>query len=415
MPVRAPVPAQPSLRHPLRLAVLLALRDAAHEWRMTLCLVAGLVAVLSPLLVLFGLKFGIVSAMTDKLMANPLTREVRLVGSYSLAPDWFTGLRARPDVAFALPRTRSLAATLDVMDAGGRALPPLSMQPTAPGDPLLAGLPQPETPLDVLVSRPVADALNARSGDSMAALLSRRLQDRQEVLRLRLRIVGVVPEAQGGRNTVFVSPDLLTAAERYRSGFAVPFLGVETGAATGELPPFASARLFARSLDDVAGLAGWLRQQGFEVQTEAAEIDLVRAVDRALSVLFATLALIAVGGFLVSLAASLWANVERKRRDLALLRLVGFPVTAVSLFPATQAALVAGLGTGLSLLLFLGVAALLNTVFASGLPAGMLVCRLAPVHALLALLSTLLLALTASFIGGFRAITIDPADSLRDL
>lgn len=400
----------------LRQSMRLALADASHEWRLSLCLVAGLMAVLSPLLVLFGLKFGIVSAMTERLLANPLTLEVRLVGSYALKPEWFDQMRQRPEVAFVLPRTRSLAATLDAMDGSGRALPtPLAMHPTQAGDPLLKGLAQPSDAMEVLIGQPVAEQLRLSAGGEFRALLSRRLDGRQEAKWLTLRVVGVVPEALAGQNAVFVGMDLLIAAERYRSGFRVPMLGVEDGTPDGELPPFASARIFARDLDGVAPLAVWLRAQGLEVQTEMAQIELVRAIDRSLTVLFGVLAAIAVAGFLVSLAASLWANVERKRRDLALMRLIGFPRGAIFLFPATQAALVATLGTSIALLFFLAVAALLNRVFADGLPADMLVCRLMPAHAALAYAGTLCLALSASIIGGYRAIQIDPADSLRDL
>lgn len=404
------------MRTALRQSMRLALADAGHEWRLSLCLVAGLMAVLSPLLVLFGLKFGIVSEMTEKLLANPLTLEVRLVGSYALRPDWFDHVRQRSEVAFVLPRTRSLAATLDAMDGSGRALPtPLAMHPTQAGDPLLKGLAQPADMMDVLIGQPVAEQLRLSVGGQFRAVLSRRLNGHQEAKWLTLRVVGVVPEALAGQNAVFVRMDLLIAAERYRSGFSVPLLGVEDGTPDGELPLFASARIFARDLDGVGPLAAWLREQGLEVQTEMAQIELVRAVDRSLTVLFEVLVAIAAAGFLVSLAASLWASVERKRRDLALMRLIGFPRGAIFLFPATQAALVAILGTSIALLFFLTVAALLNRVFAEGLPADMLVCRLMPIHAVLTYAGTLCLALSASIIGGYRAIQIDPADSLRDL
>ncbi len=398
------------------LAVRLALRDALHDWRMTLCLVAGLAAALAPLLVLFGLRHGIVTTMTDRLLANPLVRELRLVGSHALGPDWFAQVGARPEVAFLVPRTRALAATLDAIGADGRALPPLAMQPTGPGDPLLAGLPQPATPMEVLVARPVAERLRLAVGGGFEAVLTRRLEGVQQAVRLRLTAAGIVPEALAGANTLFVDPALMLATERYRSGFPAPLLGVAEGQPPPAAePPFASARLFARGLEDVAPLAAWLRDGGLEVQTEAAEIDFVRSVDRTLTLLFAVLAAVAVLGLVVALGASLWANVERKRRDLALLRLVGLPVAAVAAFPATQAAVVALSGSAVSLLAFAALSALLNAAFAENLPDGAVVCRLQPSHALSAVALTLLLALAASLIGAIRAARIDPAESLRDL
>ena len=116
------------------------------------------------------------------------------------------------------------------------------------------------------------------------------------------------------------------ATEDYRDGAAVPALGVDRGHRCGSEPAaraFASARLYARSLDDVAPLAAWVRDQGYEVSTRAKEIETVKALDRVLAFVFLVLASIGVGGYLFSLAASLWANVDRKRREIALLRLVG--------------------------------------------------------------------------------------------
>ena len=59
----------------------LASRDYLHEGLMSSCFVLALAAVLGPMMVLFGLKFGIVGAMVDQLIENPLNREVRPVGS----------------------------------------------------------------------------------------------------------------------------------------------------------------------------------------------------------------------------------------------------------------------------------------------------------------------------------------------
>lgn len=407
----APLPAP----RPWRASARLAWADFVFEWRVSLCLVTALAAVLTPLLVLFGLKFGIVTAMTDRLVANPLNRQIAIVGSYSLGPDWFAHMQARPDVAFVLPRTRSLAATLDALTPSGGALPPLAMVPTAPGDPLLDGVPVPREPFEVVVSRPVAERMGIGPGDGFTGLVARRIAGRHEAVRLPLTVAGVLPEALAGHNVVFVTLDLLVAAEEYRDGRAVPLLGAETG--DGSRPAarhFAGARLFAGSLDDVAPLAETLRAQGMEVQTRAEDIETVKAVDRVLGTIFHAVAGIAVAGFVVSLAASLWANVERKRRDLALMRLVGFSTASVCAFPAGQAALVALAGTALSLAAYSGVAALLNATFSANLAEGEFVCRLLPHHAAAAAGLTVALALAASFVGGRRASRIEPAESLRD-
>ena len=55
----------------LALAVRLATRDFGHDWRIALCQVLGLAAVLAPLLVLFGLRFGLIDTLAQRLIEDP--------------------------------------------------------------------------------------------------------------------------------------------------------------------------------------------------------------------------------------------------------------------------------------------------------------------------------------------------------
>jgi len=88
----------------------LATRDYLHEWQVSGCFVLALAAVLGPMLVLFGLKFGIVGGMLDQLIEDPRNREIRPVGSGRYSPAWVDEMWKRDDVAFVVPRTRSIAA-----------------------------------------------------------------------------------------------------------------------------------------------------------------------------------------------------------------------------------------------------------------------------------------------------------------
>lgn len=96
-------------------ACLLALRDYAHEGLLSACSVLGLAAVLTPLLVLYGVKFGVVQTLTDRLLEDPRTLEISPVTSGRYTPDYLARLAAHPDVSFVLPRTRSIAATMDLL------------------------------------------------------------------------------------------------------------------------------------------------------------------------------------------------------------------------------------------------------------------------------------------------------------
>jgi putative ABC transport system permease protein len=412
-----PLPGSATALRQWRQTCVLAWRDFLHEWRVSLCLVLALAAVLAPLLVLFGLKSGIVTTMSERLKADPRNLEITLRGHYRLEPEWFRQLTARPDVKFLAPRTRLLAATLSLQTSAGASLLDLDMIPTAAGDPLLgADLRPAEGLTEILLTQTAAGKLNARVGDRVTATISRRLNDQAQAVRVTLIVAGIVPESAFGRDAVFVSLPLLVATEDYRDGYAVAELGAGDG--HRERPAvrsFASMRLYASQLDDVAPLAEWLRSQGLEVVTRAKDIETVKAIDRVLTFVFVILASIGVVGYLLSLATSLWANVDRKRREIALLRLIGLGTAPVVGFPAIQAALVAIGGVVLAAVVYVAVAAAFNAAFASELNREEFVCRLALSDGIAAGFLTLGFAVIASVVGGCRAAKIDPAESLRAL
>ena len=106
---------------------------------------------------------------------------------------------------------------------------------------------------------------------------------------------------------------------------------------------------------------------------------------------------------------------DRKRREIALLRLIGLGTAPVVGFLAIQAALVAVGGVVLAAAVYVAVAAAFNATFASELQREEFVCRLTLFDGVAAAFLTLGFALTASVVGGYRAAKIDPAESLRAL
>ena len=64
-----------------RVMCRLACRDYLREALLSACAVLGLAAVLTPLLVLYGVKFGVVQTLTDRLQHDPRNLEVSPVSS----------------------------------------------------------------------------------------------------------------------------------------------------------------------------------------------------------------------------------------------------------------------------------------------------------------------------------------------
>ena len=128
----------------------LASRDYTHEWQMSGCFVLALAAVLGPMLVLFGLKFGIVGGMLNQLIENPENREIRPVGSGRFDQAWFDQMRQRKDVAFLVPMTRSIAATIELTSETSSRNVRVELIPSAEGDPVL---PPGQLPVTAVVAR----------------------------------------------------------------------------------------------------------------------------------------------------------------------------------------------------------------------------------------------------------------------
>jgi len=138
-------------------------------------------------------------------------------------------------------------------------------------------------------------------------------------------------------------------------------------------------------------------------------------MDRNLSAIYWAIAIIGLFGFSLSLGASLWANVDRKRKELSVLRLVGFRTGDIVWFPVTQAFYTGILGWVLAIVIYFGAAYAINGMLVDQLPAGQEVCILLPQHYLLALALTVGAAVLAAALAGWRSARIEPSDGLREI
>lgn len=410
--------AQPS-RISLAQIARLAACDLLHQRLASLVLILALAAVLTPLLVLFGLKYGVVDNLLRELVQDPANREIRLIGHGRFDPTWFERMAAREDVEFVLPRTRGAAASIDLRaDRNDTAHVTVELVPSAAGDPLLAGLAPPPVDLgSVVLSEAAAREIGAQTGDRLKGSVRRKQQERWSRAHVMLQVTGVVPDSVFARKGAFVSPELLTAIEDYRDGYAAPALGWQEGESFSGLRYHSGFRLYVRGLDDVAVVRDALlaEGQGFEVSTRAKAIEEVQRFDRYLTATFLMIAFIGVAGFLLSFGASMWVNVERKRRELSVLQLLGFPASVILYFPMIQSALIALCGGLWAIVMFWLISLVINGYLARQAGQFEGLCRLLPWHLLLSLAATLVCALLASALAAWRATRIEPSRGLREL
>lgn len=402
----------------------LALRDWVHESLLAACGVVSLAGMLAPLLVLAGVHNGVISALRERLLEDPAVLTVTPVGSGAYTPAWLAQLTRRPEVRFGILRTRDIAATVQLErqvtagpgNPGGPRFVRVSLEPTAPGDPLLerAGV-SPDGGDSVVLSASAARKLaGAQQGEILMGRLGRLRPDGgPESAALPLRVQAVLPPEAEDRDVAFASSSLLEDAENYRDHIAVPGRGFTGDPAIGERK-FAGFRLYARSLEDVAVLRDLLADQGIETYTKAREVSFVSELNTSLTIIFILIAFAAGAGFTASTAGHVLAAVRRKHRQLGMIRLIGLSGAAITVYPLVQAVLTGLLGTLSAGLMYLALSAGIDGLFADKLY-GTSICRLPPIRFAGILAIVTALCALASVRASVRAARIEPSEAVREL
>ena len=176
---------------------------------------------------------------------------------------------------------------------------------------------------------------------------------------------------------------------------------------------FRGFRLYAASIDDVPALAEELKASGIPVIAEIEAIQRIQVLDSGLSRLFWLIAILGVGGGVAVLIASLYASVERKSRDLAMLRLIGLSRIDLFAFPVYEGVMIAAGGLIASLLSYALLSTIINRVFADQMAEGEKICTLPWSYLFSAIAITLAVAMLSALFAAGKATRIDPADAIR--
>ena len=404
--------------HTFRTIFRLAMSDYFYERLLSACAIMGLAAVLAPLLVLFGVKSGIINTMSDRLIQDPRNREISPVGSGRYGTDWFSNLANRRDVDFIIPQTRSIAASMILYNKNGEKPRTLvvSLIPTADGDPLLKQYGHiPTEARQVVLSDTAARKLNVKAGQDIIGKVGRSVAGAKEQVMVDLRVADVLPHEAFVREAAFVRLELLEATEDYRDGRGSKAFGWP-----GSLRPdgeriYPSFRLYARSIYEVSDLRNLLMDQGLEVYTKAEEIETVKSLDRSFNLIFGLIAVVAVLGYFASMVSSVLANVNRKSRYLGISSLIGFSTGNIIWYPIMQSIATVVLGFTTAVVLYKTAEFMINRLFTEFLASGEYVCRLSFLHMLFVLVMMLALSIMASAYGAFKVSRIEPSEVIREV
>lgn len=585
----------------------LAMFDLLHEWILTLCLVLAIAAIISPLLLLMGLKYGTIATLKDRLVQDPVYREIRPTQTYDYNKDWFTDFAKHKDIDFLIPTTRVSSSIITVKTPSTKKI--FDLVPTAVNDPLILEnggiIPQNN---QCVLTKAAAQEIGVEVGDKLAVRVTRSREGRQEFVEAELEVISILNQRAGTMAKIYTPLNFVVDVENYKENIAVsarnwpggtprPYLSfdgimvmlvkpldpvassgliISTGInniqllnreafnqITGfSLPAdliaynlqntnnivqtasyralkrklrgkkaivmpyvklalnfptpvlglslttkdqqrlglnlpwgklerdatyqkmqqlllpnanngtmmasfnglkgsikfpiqvidnspskyaiaplellatlrtglqreiifngkmflltrlnYGGFRLYAKTIDNVQGIYTTLTQQGIEVKAKSDEIERIKILDRGLTRIFWLVAIVGIIGGIAALIASLYATVERKKRELSIMRLIGLSRYQVFRFPIYQALVMAMLSILVAISAYFGLALVINLVFASDLDMGQQICHLPVSYILSAALMTITVAFLSAILAAWKTTQIEPAEALRE-
>ncbi len=395
-------------------AAWLSLRAIRHRPLPTLVSALGLAAVLAPLIILYGLKSGVITGLIETLKSDPTILQVALTGNNSLTDEEVAALRQRPEVAVALGTFGKLSGRTELGSAAlGMGVEISDWQPAAENDPLLpAGTTIGED--EIALAEPLAERLRVVPGQPVQAFAYRN--NAAEVLAITLTVAEIVPRRKldGREDTLaLVHPSVLDRRAAFQDDFEVPEYGIGGRPLAERNRAYSSVRLYASSIEDVVALDGIMSAAGFRPDSKAANIAWVQSLEMVMAGVFGVISTAGVIGFSLSLWANVTSNLQQYRGQLSLLRLLGLGSGALTAFPAVQVLATATLGVLLATALAIGAATLLNRLFLTDMFDGS-ICRIEWGHLALGALVSYAISLVVMLWLIHRLSAINPSEALAE-
>jgi putative ABC transport system permease protein len=189
----------------------------------------------------------------------------------------------------------------------------------------------------------------------------------------------------------------------------------DSSAVAGYREIYPRFRMYARNIDAVESLRLNLLEKGYRVSTKAGEIAVVRLLDKGFFVLFWVIFGVAVVGAFLSVVSGSADQVEKSRKSLAYLALLGFGRGRLLLFNSVQTFLTGVLAAAGSIGLFYFASHLLNKYFRGAINDVDKICYLSWEELLVCGGAVVVLMLVASFAALPLLSKIEPSEGMRDV
>lgn len=394
----------------------LAVSSLRFNRLISLSLIGALCSVIAPLLLLFSLRYGIISSLENNLKSSPVNLELKLKTGYKLDESFFKDLENNPKIDFVLPLTRSLSTTVNIA-FNGKIKRDLSAIPTKKGDPLLRASKLDDTldATEVYLSENLAHDLGIKSGDSIKYIVSRITDGARQNSVVNFAVKGIVKKEYLSTNALIVNFDTLIYMEDFKDGYEPPVFS--NGSKLNENRKFfAKARIYVKTLDDVAPVDTYLRSKNYQTFSMLSSIENLKAISRVLSFIFYAIAITSVVGGIFASAGLILTSVLRAEKSYALLLLTGIKKTKVLMMVLIENTILSSLAYALSLLLFYTGMWVFNHYFTSLLGQGSVVSTLNLMHVVAGYLSTIVVTLLITYlVCFFKVFSLKIADTLRSI
>lgn len=395
------------------LIATLAWRDLIRDRFFLFCNTAVMVGILVPLLVLFGVKNGVYTALIGEMLADPVNLQIDTQGNASFSQADLAPLKEWPEIAFMTPKVRGQFDYMNVREKGGRRMRAALIIPSGQGDPTL---PQ-GTVLegqDVAVSAQLASQLELAVGAELQ--LISQAEDRPRQLVLPARVAVVLPESASAGRAILAPFATLDLIEAFYDAYSLPEYGITgTRDLSERVVSFEGVRVYAHRLEDLAALQSRLETQlGIGTSARTRDVESLLGLGRKLNLALGLTAVLAALGLGAALILGFWSDVARKKVVLAGMSLIGVPSRKLALFPVIQALITAALGLILSFALYMVAGQGAAMLFGQGLPDGARLAVITAPQALAICVAVLALVLGAAGFAAWSAQRLDPASVLRE-
>ena len=323
-----------------------ALLDLKAEFRLSVLSVLLLAGLLAPALVMAISRTAVIDGWTAALSADIRNREVRIIGEYDIIePNTLANLGALPGVDFIVPETSRFLNAIRFETEKSRRERVANVRTTRRGDPLLGSLPAPDFD-QVVITQSVAEKFNLTERGALTVVLRRQPKDAPtELVKLPLRIIGVIP-------TNIWPEELVLLSEARSAGIALwtarpldprPPLYIPE---IEEENPWKSLRIYAQEVSLAPELQDRLNAApyNFDTSLQSDQVEKLVGLETGLDALARALAVLSAVGFAVAVLLFQKLAVLRKAEGLALMFVAGVSRREMVVFLVAQCLVVSVLG-----------------------------------------------------------------------